>query len=257
MTRRQILYLAHRIPYPPDKGDKIRTWNTLEHLTYRFDVHLAAFVDDPADFQHEAHLKGVCASVSLVGLNRIAATLRSLSGFLTGEPLTTPYYRDARMMRAVKAARRNNLVAEIGFSSSMAPYLLNGGGSARKIIDLCDADSAKWTAYSHARRGLTRSVYAREGRLLAVEETRIINAADAAFAISEEEADLLGQRDGVQREVFYFGNGVDTEFFAPGASPAPVKGIDVVFERKMIIGECRCCHVVCKRYALFLYAFVI
>lgn len=228
MTAPRLLYLAHRIPYPPDKGDKIRSWRTLEHLAKRFAVDLAAFVDDRADFQHEAHLKNHCDSVALIPLNRRLATIRSAQGFLTGEPLTFPFYRDARMVHAVAAARAKGPVAELAFSSSMAPYLA-GAGSAPTIIDLCDADSAKWAEYGKRKRWPLSRIYAREGRLLERAETAIINRAGAAFAITEEEADLLGSRAGVERPVHWFANGVDTDYFSPGvAKPVPER-VDAVF----------------------------
>ena len=227
MTRARVLYLAHRIPYPPDKGDKIRSWRTLDHLARRFDVDLAAFVDDPGDFQHKEHLAGVCAGVALVPLGRRAATIRSAQGFLAGEPLTFPFYRDARMTRAVAEARAKGPAAEIAFSSSMAPYL--DGATAPTVVDLCDADSAKWAEYAKRKGWPMSAVYAREGRLLERAETAIINAAGAAFAITEEEADLLGSRDGVEKPVHWFANGVDADYFAPGAiSPIPSR-IDAVF----------------------------
>ncbi len=216
MSAPHILYLSHRIPYPPDKGDKIRSCNTLLHLVRRFRVHLAAFVDDPRDFRHEAHLKSLCESVTLVPLNKKAATLKSLRGLLSGEPLTLPYYRDARMSAAVAKARAAGLSAEIAFSSSMAQYL-SAQSNAPRIVDLCDADSAKWSEYARRRSWPMNALYAREGRRLEAEETRIINWADASFAISEEEADLLGNRDGVEKEVRWFCNGVDAVHFAPGA----------------------------------------
>ncbi|MDZ7628780.1 MAG: TIGR03087 family PEP-CTERM/XrtA system glycosyltransferase [Parvularculaceae bacterium] len=227
MSRARILYLAHRIPYPPDKGDKIRSWRTVEHLAERFDVDLAAFVDEPADFQHEDHLRRVCASVALVPLDRRAATLRSALGFLTGEPLTLPFYRDARMRRAVMTARAKGPVAEMAFSSSMAPYL--DGAAAPSIIDLCDADSAKWAEYAKRKRWPMSGVYAREGRLLERVETAFINRAGAAFAITEEEADLLGSRDGVEKPVHWFANGVDANYFAPDAVAPQGARIDAVF----------------------------
>lgn len=216
MTKPRVLYVAHRIPYPPDKGDKIRSFRTVEHLATRFNVQLAAFVDDPADFAHEARLKSVCETVALVPLNRRAATIRSGAGFFLNEPLTYPFYRDARMAAAVAAARRLGLSAEIAFSSSVAPYIAPSGNAPR-IVDLCDADSAKWTEYARRKAWPMSAVYAREGRLLAKAETAIINWADATFAISEEEADLLGNRDGVKKSPHWFGNGVDSNYFAPQA----------------------------------------
>lgn len=219
MSAPHILYLAHRIPYPPDKGDKIRSWKTLEHLARRFRVHLGAFVDDARDFQHEAHLRSVCESVALVPLNKRMATLRSAVGFVTGEALTMPYYRDWRMNAAVAKARAVGLSAEIAFSSSMAQYI-SAKSNAPRVVDLCDADSAKWAEYARRKSWPMSAVYAREGRLLAMAESAMINWADATFAVSEEEADLLGNRDDALKEVSWFCNGVDVVYFAPGAVAA-------------------------------------
>jgi sugar transferase (PEP-CTERM/EpsH1 system associated) len=217
MTKPQILYLAHRIPYPPDKGDKIRSWKTLEHLTRRFSVRLGAFVDDPADFAHEVFLKSVCEEVALVPLNKRLATMKSLRGFATGAPLTLPYYRDARMTRFVAGARSLGLSLEMAFSSSMAQYIEHRSNAPR-IVDLCDADSAKWAEYARTTGWPKSALYEREAARLAREETRIINWADATFAISEEEADLLGSRDSAEKDVRWFCNGVDAAYFAPGAA---------------------------------------
>lgn len=216
MTKPHFLYLAHRIPFPPDKGEKIRAWKTVEHLSRNYRVHLGAFVDRPEDFAHEAHLRSVCEGVCLVPLNKRIATLKSAQGFVTGEPLTLPYYRDRRMAAFVARCRALGLAAEMAFSSSMAPYIA-ARSSAPRIIDLCDADSAKWTEYARRRPWPMSAVYGREGRRLAEFETSVINWADETFAISEEEADLLGSRDGVERDVRWFCNGVDASFFAPGA----------------------------------------
>lgn len=214
MTEPRLLYLAHRIPFPPDKGDKIRSWRTVEHLAKRFRVHLAAFVDRREDFQHAERLRAVCDSVVLVPLAPHRATLRSAAGFLTGEPLTMPYYRDRRMTAAVAAARALGLSIEMAFSSSMAQHL-SQSSSAPRVVDLCDADSAKWTEYARRKNWPMSAVYAREGRRLSAVETEIINWADATFAISEEEADLLASRDGVKKEALWFCNGVDSDYFSP------------------------------------------
>ena len=69
---RELLFLCHRLPYPPDKGDKIRAWHMLRHLAQRHRVHLGTFVDDPADWDHVAFLRGICASVGAFGFGKAA-----------------------------------------------------------------------------------------------------------------------------------------------------------------------------------------
>jgi sugar transferase (PEP-CTERM/EpsH1 system associated) len=228
-ARREVLYLAHRIPYPPDKGDKIRSWRFAQHLARSFDVHIAAFVDEPADFAHKARLEAAFASVSLVALDPRAARFRSLGSLASGEPLTFGYYDDAAMREIVRTLQKRPLAAEVAFSSSMAQYLSRPGLRPR-IADLCDADSDKWRDYAATANPLMRWVYAREHRRLAAAETRIINGADAAIAISTAEAALLAGRPGVARPVLVAGNGVDADYFSPGRDyAAPRDAADVVF----------------------------
>ncbi|MEQ8934561.1 MAG: TIGR03087 family PEP-CTERM/XrtA system glycosyltransferase, partial [Amphiplicatus sp.] len=233
-ARREILFLSHRIPYPPDKGDKIRSWRLVEHLAKRFRVHLAAFVDDRADFAHEAVLAGVCESVFLAPLDPFAAKARSAAGFVTGEPLSFPYFRDARMRRHAHALRQRDLAAEFVFSSSMAPYVEPAKERRPRLVDLCDADAEKWRQYAAETDGPMRAVYAREATRLAAAETAIINSVDAAFAISPAEAAVFNARPGAERMCDWFGNGVDAEHFRPQAErAAPQPSADVVFTGAM------------------------
>lgn len=227
-ARREVLFLAHRIPYPPDKGDKIRSWRILEALTQRFETHLAAFVDDPVDLQHTAFLRTVCASVFLKTLSPRSARARSALGLISGEPLSFAYYRDSAMAAAVRRLRQRPLAAEIVFSSAMAPYVAAPAGRPR-VIDLCDADSEKWRQYAVETTGPMRFIYAREGRKLAAEETRMIDWADAAFAISPEEARVLNARGGA-KQALWFSNGVDADYFHPDPTVARPRDVgDVAF----------------------------
>ena len=90
-----LLYLVHRMPFPPNKGDKIRSYHLLRHLAKRYAVHLGTFVDMPEDLAHVPQLEALCTSHHVETLDPRAARLRSVSGFLTGEALTLPYYRNA------------------------------------------------------------------------------------------------------------------------------------------------------------------
>lgn len=211
----EVLLLAHRIPYPPDKGDKIRSWRILSHLTSRFRVHLAAFVDDPRDFAHQQFLESLCESVTLVPLHPATARVKSLSGLLTGNPLSFHYYHDKRMKAAIDDARERPLAAEIAFSSTMAPYIGDARPCCKRIVDFCDADSEKWKQYAAESAFPLNWVYRREARTLARSETDIANWADASFAVTPDEAGVLNERAGLNNEVDWFNNGVDAAFFDP------------------------------------------
>ena len=116
-----LLFLAHRIPYPPTKGDKVRSYHLLRHLTSRYRVHLGAFVDDEADLAHADTLKSLCETCHLVRLKPRTAKIRSLAGFVSGDPLTLAYYRSADMRRWVKEELRQAPIEKVlVFSAAMA-----------------------------------------------------------------------------------------------------------------------------------------
>src|ERR1700739_497333 len=119
-----ILYLVHRIPYPPNKGDKIRAYHVLDYLRRRYRVHLGCFVDDTADWQYAAHLQSLCASTCFVALRPGLARIGSLRGWLRGAPLSPPYYRSARLQQWVRQMlERHPIGTALAFSGPMAQYL--------------------------------------------------------------------------------------------------------------------------------------
>ncbi len=220
MSKSDILFLAHRIPYPPDKGDKIRSWNLLRHLTERYNVHLGCFVDDPEDMVHKEFLESITKSCSLLPLSPKIARLKSLKGLLTGEALSLTYYQSPVMKKYISKVRRKYpCVAQIAFSSSMAPYLVEQSAATKiaTLIDFCDSDAEKWRAYGQASSSLMGAVYRREGRVLAKVESQLANQADIAFAITPQEAKIFNDRDDLKNTVDYWENGVDTVYFDPDA----------------------------------------
>src|SRR5215471_17760588 len=74
----RILYVVHRIPYPPNKGDKIRSFNQVKFLGERHELHLACLADERADLAYRFELAPYCRTITAVYLNRRAARLRSL-----------------------------------------------------------------------------------------------------------------------------------------------------------------------------------
>lgn len=209
-----LLFLAHRIPFPPNKGDKIRSFHLLRHLSRHYAIHLGAFVDDPQDWQHADALTPYCASVKLVSLHSRRARLGSLSGLLTGEALTLPYYRDSGLKAWAAALAQAGTVSHgLAFSSAMAQFM---PPLPKRVLDMVDVDSDKWTQYAPTQRWPMSWVYAREGRKLAEWEAQVTRAFDATLLVSPHEAALLQARvpDAADR-VGAFENGVDADYFSP------------------------------------------
>ena len=213
----ELLYLVHRIPYPPNKGDKIRSYHLLQHLAQRFKVHVGAFIDDSNDWQYtEALAQMAGGEVKLLALNPRLATLKSAAGLLTGEPLTLPYYRDKRMQHWVDdLLARRPITRALVYSSSMAQYVMQHT-RLHRVIDFVDIDSDKWRQYAQKKAWPMNWVYQREARTLFDYERRVTHAFAASAFVSEAEAALFKQlAPDCADKVFGFSNGVDTDYFSP------------------------------------------
>jgi sugar transferase (PEP-CTERM/EpsH1 system associated) len=212
----ELLYLVHRFPYPPNKGDKIRSYHLLKHLTKYYRVHLGTFIDDEKDHEYLDKVKSLCGETCIVDLHPRTGRLRSLAGFLYGQPLTLPYYRNAGLQAWINDILENRSIKHIVvFSSGMAQYV-SGAVSAKRIIDFVDIDSDKWMQYSTTTRWPLNWIYRRESKLLLEYERRLAREFDSATFVSETEANLFKQLSPESaKNVTYFNNGVDAEYFSP------------------------------------------
>ena len=145
-----ILFLCHRIPYPPNKGEKIRAYRFFEHLTRSHRVHLGCFVDDPDDVRHEAHLSAMATSTHFTHVSPQLAKARSMLGLLSGMPLSVMAFRHPDMFTWVAAtiARVKPSIAFL-YSSAMAQYILDiAMPRIQTVMDFVDVDSDKWRQYA-------------------------------------------------------------------------------------------------------------
>ncbi len=232
-----ILYLVHRLPYPPNKGDKVRSFHLLKHLAARHRVHLGTFIDDPDDEQYVEALRPLCASMHVERLVPRYARVRSLTGLVRGEPLTLPYYRNANLAAWVERVIRDQRPdAALVFSSAMAQYVPEVSG-LRTLVDLVDVDSAKWTQYAGKHRWPLSWLYAREGRTLFAFERATVRRATHSFLVTDAEVELfVVQAPECVGRVEAVGNGVNAEFFSPDHgfdSPYDVAETPIVFTGAM------------------------
>lgn len=221
-----ILFLAHRVPYPPDRGDKIRSFHMLRHLARHRRVHLAAFADDPRDMDRP-ELAEFTASRVIVR-RRKSQAMAGVQALASGRSLSLAAFDDAAMHRAVADVLACEDVETIFvFSSQMAQYLPAEAGG-RVIMDFVDMDSAKFASYAETARGPMRWMLAREARLLMAYESAIAARADASLFVSEAEASLFRRSTDAER-VQAIENGIDTAHFDPAADFARVDaGSDLI-----------------------------
>ena len=233
---RDLLFLAHRIPYPPDKGDKIRAWNIFRHLARSHRIHLGCFIDDPADREHIAPLAAQCADLVCLPLDPRMQRLKAALRLRPGRPLSLGYFQDARLQRWVDAKLAGGIEDVFVFSSAMAGYAM-AATAARRVLDMVDVDSAKWTAYAATARFPARQVWAREGRTLLAFERHAAACYDYSLFVSEQEwRHFVTLAPETEARTGWVSNGVDLEYFSPAqifAPPFGPEGADLVFTGRM------------------------
>lgn len=220
-----LLYLVHRLPYPPNKGDKVRSYHLLKHLAVKHRVFLGTFIDDPQDEAYVHALLPYCADMYVARFSPRAAKLRSLSGLLFDEALTLSYYRNAGLQAWVaRTLRERQIDAVVIFSSAMAQYV-QGFPQLRTLVDFVDVDSAKWTQYAPNHRWPLSWLYRREGKRLLAFERSIAARATHSFFVTDKETELFCRSAPECKDrVEAMSNGVDAEFFSPEeATRSPYK----------------------------------
>jgi sugar transferase (PEP-CTERM/EpsH1 system associated) len=217
-----VLFLCHRIPYPPDKGEKIRAFHILKHLAARHTVHLAAFVDDTADLAHaEALRASVKGEMLLVPLSRAVTRIRMAMALLAGTPLTTSYFASAKFDRWISAVLPK-VERAVLFSSAMAPFLLKRRDfdPAKVVLDMVDVDSDKWRQYADTASAPMKWIYAREAKTLLDLERRAAAAFGATLLVSPFEAKTFADlAPEVRGRIHSVANGVDLSSAPPSANP--------------------------------------
>ena len=211
-----LLYLVHRLPYPPNKGDKVRSFHLLQHLLGRHRVFLGTFVDDPEDEPHIATLQSMCAGLHVTRLHPRKARIASLRGLVNGEALTAVYYRDSGLQQWVaQTLATESIDAAVVFSSSMAQYAQHQT-RLPLLVDFVDVDSAKWAEYGTHHRWPLSWVYRREGRRLLSLERAVAAVARRSFFATEKETALFQQlAPECAGRVEAMNNGVDANYFSP------------------------------------------
>jgi len=212
-----VLFLCHRLPWPPSKGDKIRSYHVLQRLAERYRVYLGTFVDDPADWRHLAPVEALCAEMCIRPLPPWRAGWRALAALTRGEALTVGVYRDRVMRHWVeRLLAEHKLELALCYSSGVAPFVMRHT-QLRRVMDFVDVDSDKWHQYAQqARGGVKRMLYRREARRLAEFERTIATQFDASVFVSEAEAaffrHLVPESAG---RVHGIPNGVDAGYWDP------------------------------------------
>jgi sugar transferase (PEP-CTERM/EpsH1 system associated) len=238
MKKQPLLYLPHRIPFPPNKGDKIRSFNVLKHLANSFNVFVGTFIDDPNDHQYIGELKTYCSESLVVPQNPLLRRAMSASAFFTGKSLGVAYYANRQMSEwVIDTVKRHKIEKALIYSSTMAQFV-EGPEFAhlQRVADFCDVDSDKWNQYAAKARYPLKKVFSLEGNRLLAYERKIASEFDFTTLVTSAEAKLFQRLAPESKDkILYVDNGVDTSFFDPNLTypKQDIEGKVVVFTGAM------------------------
>lgn len=231
-----ILFLAHRIPYPPDRGDRIRSWNLIQHLAKLARVHLACFADDEADIGNVERLRNALGG----SLGKAHVEIRSRNPFIvagqaimTNRPISLVGFDGSGLRPFVDEVLSSGRVGTIfAFSGQMAQFV-PAGASQRFIMDFVDMDSAKFTAYADSKPVPRRWIYRREAHKLFGFERDTALRADTSLFVSEAEAELFRSKAALpSADIRALENGVDLDFYD---SAAVFESVEVTGKGPLIV----------------------
>ena len=216
----KLLFLVHRIPYPPDRGDRIRSWRLLRYLAERAEVDVACLADEPVSNEQREALARTCRRAAIVPLGRRSRWGRAVRSLIGGRSATEGLFYSRRLAKTLKSwTGDGGYDRVVAFCSSMSPYLdLPALASVPKFVDLVDVDSQKWFDYASAVGGAKRRFFGLEGRRVRTLETELARKTDALLVVSEPEAELL-RSFCPSANVHAVSNGVDLDYFYPAEAP--------------------------------------
>lgn len=223
-----VLFLAQRVPYPPDRGDRITTFHFLRHYaTLGARLRIAGFAEEPRDVEAgrilERELTDLGAAeveVTAPRLDRRLRKLTSLRALATGGPLTLPFFRHSGLRSTIDRWIRERPPAVVHvYSSSMAQYCMRNDCGVR-LMQFAELDSDKWRQYADsASNPLFAWLYRREARRLLAFEAEVARTFDTSFVCSPVERELFVERIPDAAPPVVLPNGVDVGHFSPGPDP--------------------------------------
>ena len=216
----EVLFLAHRVPWPPNRGDKIRSHHILHRLAELAPVHCACFADDAREAAQEDPLRHKLASFH-AEIRRKPKWQAGVEALVSARPVSLTSFASAALHDHVDRLLRERPIGLIFvFSGQMAQYIPQDF-DGRVVMDFADVDSAKFESYAGTATGFMGWIHGREGRLLSEFEREIGERADLSLFVSEAEATLFRKRSGLPAEkVLALGNGIDLEQYNPAVGEA-------------------------------------
>lgn len=222
---KRILHIAHRLPYPPNKGDKIRTYNFLKFLAKRHELHLATLIDDPADLLVVPELENQVNGLVYERIDQPGRSIYSLREIFRRRSITVCHFYSRRLQDKIDdVIETTEFDAVLCSSSPMAEYLFRSRHRKGRLLDipktmdLIDVDSFKWRQYADRSSGPKAWVYRHEARALADYEAALYDYFQNILLVSEREKEYFPIHD-QHNKLHAVSNGVDLDYFSNSSAP--------------------------------------
>ena len=225
----KIFVLLPRIPYPLEKGDKLRAFNQIKQLAKRNEIVLCALNDDPKVSEQDAFhaLQPYCQSINFIRIKKLQILWGLIRAFFKGLPLQCGYFynrKAARKIDALIAKHKPDML--YGQLLRVAEYIRYK--KLPKAIDYQDIFSYGMKRRADIASCVTRPIYNMEYHRLKRYEAALFDNFDVKSIISEPDRDLFPheRRD----KILIIPNGVDHDYFKPQERE---KQYDLVFTGNM------------------------
>ena len=210
----KIFVLLPRIPYPLEKGDKLRAFNQIKQLSKHNEIVLCALNDDSKVSEQDAFhaLQPYCQSINFIKITKPQIALGLVRAFLKGWPLQCGYFfnrKAARKIDALIAKHKPDML--FGQLLRVAEYIRHK--KLTKALDYQDIFSFGMKRRADVASPITRPIYNMEYRRLKRYEAAIFNDFDVKTIISEPDRALFPHEK--RDKILIIPNGVDHDYFKP------------------------------------------
>lgn len=210
----RLLFLTSRLPFPPNRGDRLRTYHLLRNLGSKHEITLLSFVSGEEEAGNAAKLQAFCKEICLIRRPAYQSVVTAAGNFWRSLPLQLLYYKSRKMQRLVdsKVAGGSYDAAYIHLFR-MAPFMAKIP-SLYRIVDLTDMISAEVAASLPYRSLLSRIIYHVERPRIISYERQVASWAEETWLISDRDRLLLAESH-PQANLQTVTNGVDLDRFYP------------------------------------------